>query len=86
MVPIPVPPPIICVTTPCPPVLWELIPINNPAPLAPGVEVEGEDDMWYIPPVMCCQIHTLDEYSTSQVEHVLEYVEELAEDHVAGPP
>ena len=84
-VPIPIPP-IICVATPCPPVLWELIPIGNPAPLVPGVKVEGEDDVWYIPPVMHHQIHTLDEYTTSQVEPVLEYVKESSEDPIAGPP
>jgi archaellum component FlaC len=42
-------PPVIQVATPHPaPVLWELIPIDNPAPLCPGVELKGEDDAWYI--------------------------------------
>jgi hypothetical protein len=42
----PPPPPIICAATPhLAPVLWELILINDPAPLYPGVELEGEDDM-----------------------------------------
>ena len=83
-VPLPIPPPIIHLTTPHPPVLWELIPIDNPAPLVPGVDVKGEDNAWYIPPIHCCWIHALDKYSTSQVEPVPEYVEEMAEDPVAG--
>ena len=58
----------------------------TPTPLVPGVEVEDEDDTWYIPPVMHHQIHALDEYSTSQVEPVPEYVEDTAEDPMAGPP
>ena len=55
VVPIPIPPPVIRIDTPCPPtVLWELIPIEDPAPI-PAVEVEeGEDDAWYIPPVHRC--------------------------------
>ena len=47
------PPPIIQVATPHPaPVLRELIPIEDPAPLYPGVELEGEDNVWYIPLTM----------------------------------
>jgi hypothetical protein len=43
-------PPVIRVVAPhLAPVLWELIPIEDPAPLYPGVELEGEDDVWYIP-------------------------------------
>ena len=64
----------------------ELIPTNDPAPLVPGVNVEGEDDTWYIPLIMCCQIHALDEYSTPQVVLAPEYVEERTEDPVASPP
>jgi hypothetical protein len=38
------PPPVIQTATPHPaPVLWELIPIEEPAPLYSGVELEGED-------------------------------------------
>jgi hypothetical protein len=46
-----VPPPVIQVDTPYPaPVVWSLIPIENPAPVTPAVKVtaEGEDDAWYI--------------------------------------
>ena len=72
-----------------PTTLQELIPVKEPAPIAPAVEVagvEGEDDAWYIPPIMHHQIHALDKYLTLQVEPVLEYVEERMEDPVAGPP
>jgi hypothetical protein len=59
----PPPPPIVHVATPHPAlVLRELIPIEDPTPL-PGVELEGEDDAWYIPPTMRRRIHTLDEFS-----------------------
>jgi hypothetical protein len=82
------PPPVICKATPHPaPVLRELIPIEDPAPV-PAVEVvdiEGEDDAWYIPPVMHCRIHALDEYTTAAVEPVPEYVEDHREDLLAGP-
>ena len=44
---IPIPLLIVHVATPCPPVLRELIPINNPAPLVPLADVE--DNTWYIP-------------------------------------
>jgi hypothetical protein len=83
----PPPPPIIQTTTPHPaPVLQELIPIEDPAPVVLAVEVEeGEDDAWYIPPVMCCQIHTLDKYSSAVVDLVPDYVEELWDDVMAGP-
>jgi hypothetical protein len=84
----PPPPPMICTATPHPaPVLRELIPIENPAPV-PMVEVvnaEGEDDAWYIPPVMHHQIHALDEFTTAAIEPVLEYVEDHREDPLAGP-
>jgi hypothetical protein len=65
-----------------------LILIKDLAPVALAVEivdVKGEDDMWYIPPVMHCQIHALDKYLTSQVEPVPGYVEDVREDPVAGP-
>jgi hypothetical protein len=51
---IPLPPMVIRTATPHPaPVLQELIPIEDPAP-TPAIEVdaEGEDDAWYIPPIM----------------------------------
>jgi hypothetical protein len=80
-------PPIIRSATPhLAPVLRELIPIKDPAPLHPGVEVEGEDDAWYIPPTMCRQIHAIDEFSSHRVDPVPEYVEEVRNDLVAGPP
>jgi hypothetical protein len=86
-VPIPIPPPIIRIDTPHPlTVLRELIPIEEPAPVVPAVEVEeGEDDAWYIPPVMCHRIHALDEFTTAAVEPVPEYVEDSRDDLVAGP-
>jgi hypothetical protein len=81
------PPPVaIQVNTPHLVVLQELIPIEELAPVAPAIEVfEGEDDMWYIPPVMRCRIHTLDEYSSTIVDPVLDYVEDRREDLLAGP-
>ena len=84
--PIPIPPPATCLDTPRPPtVLQELIPIEEPAPV-PAVEVdEGEDDVWYIPPIMRRRIHALDEYSTSRVDLVPEYVEDRRDDPEAGP-
>jgi hypothetical protein len=84
----PPPPPVICTTTSHPaPVLWELIPIKDPAPIpvVEVVDVEGEDDVWYIPPVIRCQIHALDKYTTAAVEPVLEYVEDHREDLLASP-
>jgi hypothetical protein len=82
------PPPIIHIATPHPaPVLQELIPIDDPAPLRSAVEVdEGEDDAWYIPPTMCRRIHTIDEFSIHQVDPLPEYVEEIRNDPLAGPP
>jgi hypothetical protein len=81
------PPPVIRIATPHPaPVLRELIPIEEPAPLYPGVEVEGEDDMWYIPPTMRHWIHAIDEFSVHQVDPLPEYVEEVRNDLLAGPP
>jgi hypothetical protein len=83
----PPPPPVIQVSTPHPaPVLRELIPIEDPSPLHPGVEVEGEDDMWYIPPIMRRQIHAINEFSVHRVDPLPEYVEELRNDPLAGPP
>jgi hypothetical protein len=80
-------PPVIRVATPHPaPVLRELIPIEDPAPLHPGVKVEGEDDAWYIPPTMRRRIHAIDEFSVHRVDPLLEYVEELRNDPLAGPP
>jgi hypothetical protein len=81
----PPPPPVIRVATPHPaPVLQELIPIEDPAPLYPGVELEGEDDAWYIPPVMHRRIHAIDEFSVHRVDPLLEYVEDVREDPLAG--
>jgi hypothetical protein len=87
IVPIPVPPPVIRIDTPHPPtVLQELIPIEDPAPVVPAVEVEeGEDNVWYIPPIMRHWIHALDEFTTAAVEPVPEYVEDHRDDRVAGP-
>jgi hypothetical protein len=85
----PPPPPIIRTATPHPaPVLRELIPIEDPHPTLPGAEVlfEGEDDAWYIPPMMCRRIHALNEFSSHRVDPVLEYVEEVRNDPLAGPP
>ena len=86
VVPIPIPPPVIHLDTPRPPtILRELIPIEEPAP-TPAVEVkEGEDDVWYIPPIHCRQIHPLNKFTTTVVEPVLEYVEDHRDDPVAGP-
>jgi hypothetical protein len=87
VVPIPVAPPVIRIDTPRPPtVLRELIPIKEPAPVVLAVEVEeGEDDMWYIPPIMRRWIHALDEFTTAAVEPVPEYVEDSRDDPVVGP-
>jgi hypothetical protein len=85
----PPPLPVFRVATPHPaPVLQELILIEDPAPVAPAVEVidiEGEDDMWYIPQVKHCQIHTLNEYSLAVVDLVPDYMEDCKEDPLAGP-
>ena len=78
-------PPVVRLATPhLAPVLRALIPIKDPAPLYPGVELEGEDDAWYIPPTMCCQIHAIDEFSVHQVDPLPEYVEDVREDLLAG--
>jgi hypothetical protein len=86
VVPIPIPPPVIRLDTPRPPtILRELIPIEAPAP-TPAVEVdEGEDDAWYIPPIMRRRIHALSEFTTTVVDPVPEYVEDHWDDLVAGP-
>ena len=86
VVPIPIPPPAVRLDTPRPPtVLWELILIEDPA-LVPAVEVdEGEDDAWYIPPIMRCRIHVLSEFTTATVDPVPEYVEDCRDDPEAGP-
>ena len=86
VVPIPIPPPAIHLDTPRPPtILQELIPTEVPAPV-PAVEIdEGEDDAWYIPPIMCRRIHSLSEFTTAPVDPVLEYVEDCWEDPLAGP-
>ena len=57
--PIPIPPPAVRLDTPRPPtILRELIPIEAPAPVL-AVEVdEGEDDAWYIPPIMRRRYYT----------------------------
>jgi hypothetical protein len=68
-----------------------LILIEDPAPWfqtpVPLVEVDakGEDDAWYIPPVYCCQVYPLDEYSSAHVDPVPDYVEDVREDPTAGP-
>ena len=87
IVPIPIPPLAIRLNTPCPlTVLRELIPIEDPAPVVPAVEVnEGEDDVWYIPPIACHQIHALDTFTTAAIEPVPVYVEDRRDDPVAGP-
>jgi hypothetical protein len=83
----PPPLPVIRTATPHPaPVLRELILIEELTPLYPGVEVEGEDDMWYIPPTMRRRIHAIDEFSSHRVDPVPEYVEEVRNNPVAGPP
>ena len=85
VVPIPIPPPAIHLDTPRPPtILWELIPIEAPAPI-PAVEVEGEDDVWYIPPILCRRIYPLNEFTTAAVEPVPEYVVDRRDDLVPGP-
>ena len=86
VVPIPIPPPAVRLDTPRPPtILQELIPIDAPAPV-PAVEVdEGEDDAWYIPPVMRRRIHALSEFTTAVVDPVPEYVEDRRDDLEAGP-
>jgi hypothetical protein len=79
------PPPMIQAGTPHPaPVLWELISIKEPAPLYPGVELEGEDNAWYIPPVMRHWIHAINEFSVHQVNPLPEYVEDVREDPLAS--
>ena len=78
-------PPVIRSSTPFPaPVLQELIPIKDPALLYPGVELEGEDDAWYIPPVMRHHIHAINKFSIHRVDPLLEYVEDVREDLLAG--
>ena len=86
VVPIPVPPLVIRLDTPRPPtVLRELIPIEEPAPI-PAVEVEeGEDDAWFIPPVMHHWVHPLNKFTTAAVEPVPEYVKDRRDDPVPGP-
>ena len=86
VVPILIPPPVIRLDTPRPPtILRELIPIDPPAP-TPAVEVdEGEDDAWYIPPIMRRWIYALSEFTTAAVDPVLEYVEDHWDDPEAGP-
>jgi hypothetical protein len=80
-------PPVIRVATPhLAPVLRELIPIEDPAPLYPGVDLEGEDDAWYTPPVMHRWIHATNEFSVHRVDPLPEYVEEVRNNPLAGPP
>jgi hypothetical protein len=88
---VPPPPPVLpCQDTPHPaPVFRSLIPIEDLAPTPAvgvvGVDAEGEDDVWYIPPIHCCWIHPLDEFTTAAVEPVPKYVEDRREDPFAGP-
>ena len=85
IVPISIPPPVIHLDTPCPPtILQELILIEAPA-LIPAVEVEGEDDMWYIPLILRHQVYPLSKFTTAPVDPIPEYVEDHREDLVAGP-
>ena len=86
VIPIPIPPPAVQLDTPRPPtILRELIPIEAPAP-TPAVEVdEGEDNAWYIPPIMRRWIHALNEFTTAAVDPVPEYVEDRRDDPEAGP-
>jgi hypothetical protein len=86
VVPIPIPPPVFRLDTPHPPtILWELIPIEAPAPV-PAVEVdEGEDDAWYIPPIHRHRIHPLSKFTTAPVDPVPTYVEDRREVPLAGP-
>jgi hypothetical protein len=86
VVPIPVPPPIVHLDTPCPPsVLRELIPIEALIPVL-AVEVdEGEDDAWYIPPIHRRRIHPLSEFTTAPVDPVPTYVADHRDDPLAGP-
>jgi hypothetical protein len=85
----PPPPPTIQIATPHPaPVLRELIPIEDPRPTLPSAKAsfEGEDDAWYIPPTMCRRIHAINEFSVHWVDPLPEYVEEVRNDPLAGPP
>ena len=81
VVPIPIPPPVLRIDTPHPPaILWELIPIEEPAPV-PAVEVEeGEDNAWYIPLIMRHRMHPLDKFTTAAVEPVPEYIKDHWDD------
>jgi hypothetical protein len=72
------------------PIVRSLILIEDLAPVAPAIKVvdvdaEGEDDVWYIPPILHRQIHPLNKYSTSCVDPLLEYVEDVREDEWTGP-
>jgi hypothetical protein len=85
-VPILVPAP--WVSTPFPGVVLNtLIPIEDPAPVVPSIDVDtkGEDDAWYIPPVFRHQVYHLDEYSMAHVDPVPDYVEDVREDPMASP-
>jgi hypothetical protein len=82
----PPPPSVIWVDAPHPVILRELIPIKEPAPITPAVEVkEGKDNTWYIPPVMHCRIHALDKYSSAVIDPVPDCMEDHREDPLAGP-
>jgi hypothetical protein len=83
------PPPIIRIATPhLVPVLRELILIEDPSPTLPSAKAsfEGEDDAWYIPPTMRRRIHAINEFSVHRVDPLPEYVEEVRNDPLAGPP
>ena len=54
-------------------VFQSLIPIEDPAPVVPSVEVNP----WFIPPVYHRCIYPLDEYSAAHVDPVLDYVESV---------
>jgi hypothetical protein len=87
--PIPVPAP--QHPTPFPGVIvHSLIPIEDPVPVALVVEAvdanaKGEDDVWYIPPVYHQRAYPLDEYSSSCMDPVPDYMEDVREDPLAGP-
>ena len=72
--------------TPRPPtILQELIPIEAPAP-TPAVQVEeGEDNAWYIPPILHHRIYPLNKFTTAAVDAVPEYIEDRRDDLVTGP-
>jgi hypothetical protein len=49
------------------------------------VDAEGEDDAWYIPPIYHCCACLLDKYSTTRVDPLPGYMEDVREDPMASP-